>query len=149
MPFNNLVGGGLLWLFLLSCSNEESASRLFDVSTIDTEAIIEIQLLHLNPQEGLVYYQNKPFTGTSISHYSNQQKAALIQYVAGKKNGLYLKWYENGTVSFEANYISGKLNGASKTWWRNGQLRSVGTYENGIVHGTQTQWYKVVLCSKK
>lgn len=98
--------------------------------------------LVLRPNEGLVYLESRPFTGTGINQYMSGKQARSIKYLAGKKEGLYQKWFEDGTLSYEAHYRMGKLIGTAKSWWKNGQLRSIARYENGVLHGKQEQWYK-------
>ena len=106
--------------------------------------LIEVNedLLKLDPQKGLVFYKDKPFTGTSIKYYSNGKKEIAIDYFLGKKQGIYKKWFDDGTLSFESHYAKGKKNGVTKTWWRNGNLRSELYSEHGASNGQQKQWYK-------
>jgi len=105
------------------------------------ELVINKSKLELRPLEGLVYYKDKPFTGTSVEQYSPIQLAVSIQYINGKKEGLYQKWYPDGQLSFESNYINGRQEGLTKTWWKNGVLRSKSTFRNGVADGEQLQWY--------
>lgn len=105
--------------------------------------------LHLDPAEGLVYFNGKPFTGTSQSFYPNGQMASSIEYRQGKKHGLYRKWYEDGLLSFESEYLDGKQHGTARTWWRNGILRSESNFQNGVPNGVQKQWYSSGALFKK
>ncbi len=99
-------------------------------------------LLNLRPEIGLVYHENKPFTGTSMTHYTNGNPSVSIHYFNGKKQGLYRKWFEEGTLSFESAYVDGKKEGIAKSWWRNGNLRTESNYKQGVPQGLQLQWYK-------
>ncbi len=96
----------------------------------------------LIPKEGLVYYNNKPFTGTALSEYEKNVPAETIDYLEGKKEGYFRKWFPNKVLSFEAAYMNGQLHGTSKTWFKNGNLRSESNYVAGIAQGLQKQWYK-------
>ena len=100
-----------------SCSNDKK------ISSVNNNEIVEIseQLvvvpkdsLVLRPNEGLVYFYDKPFTGTSVIAI-NDLMIESIDYLEGKKHGLYKKWYESGVLSFEAHYKMGRQNVSSKT----------------------------------
>ncbi|WP_323787984.1 toxin-antitoxin system YwqK family antitoxin [Psychroserpens sp.] len=110
-------------------------------STINTN-IVNKSALELKSNLGLMYYQNQPFNGTSVTHYNGIVKAESIQYSHGKRHGLYQKWFPNGALSFEAHYVNGLQEGKAKSWWKNGNLRSEANYKGGIVNGIQKQWYK-------
>jgi len=107
----------------------------------DSKKTVSKDSLRLLPMKGLVFYKNKPFTGTSVK-YLREVKIEEIEYVAGKKEGAYRKWFEDGTLSFETEYREGKKDGTAKTWWHNGTLRSESNFENGKAEGFQMQWYK-------
>ncbi len=104
--------------------------------------IVDKDSTELRAIEGLVYYKDKPFTGTSVIYYTKNAKAAAIQYLNGKKEGLYEKWFPDGLLSFEAYYKAGRKEGITKTWWKNGALRSQSIFKNGTPDGIQLQWYK-------
>ncbi|MEM9833205.1 MAG: toxin-antitoxin system YwqK family antitoxin [Bacteroidota bacterium] len=130
----------LLFSILVLDKKLEIASTDYSSSS-EKISVVQANTLVLNPQEGLVYYQGLPFTGTSVSYFTNQEKATSIDYIDGKRHGRYIKWLDNGTKSFESNYKDGKRNGTTCTWWRNGNLRSKSNYESGIPNGIQQQWY--------
>ena len=98
--------------------------------------------LDLHPNEGLFYYQKKPFPGIAVEYDQEGVKLESIDFRAGKKEGWHRKWFANGQLGFEAKNIKGRLTGIAKTWWPNGMLRSESRYLNGVVHGVQKQWYK-------
>jgi antitoxin component YwqK of YwqJK toxin-antitoxin module len=97
--------------------------------------------LKLNPNQGIVYYKDEPFTGTGIATYPNGLVSEKITYLKGKRDGVLLRWFDNGLLSFEANYERNRLNGMVKSWWSNGKLRSEANFQHGLVHGVQKQWY--------
>jgi len=105
------------------------------------EMTVEASSLRLVAEEGLVYYQGIPFTGTSQAFYDNGHLAESIHYLQGIREGSRKKWFPSGQISFQANYEAGKRNGAVFTWWKTGVLRSKAMYLDGIVHGKQQQWY--------
>ncbi len=126
-------------------SNQQSTQAGVSISTVSTSSptsIVTADSLLLNPNKGLIYYQGKPFTGTSVSYFKNGQQAKRIDYVNGKKQGFYKKWFVDGLLSFESQYVNGKQHGLTSTWWSNGNLRSESNYVAGIPDGVQKQWYK-------
>lgn len=129
----------LAGLFLQACQGDNLAKVIQKQSS--HSILISSDSIILKANQGLFYYQNKPFTGTSISYYPNGNPATKIQFLNGKKEGLYQKFYPNKGISFEANYKNGRQNGTIKTWWKDGILRSEANKKNGVVEGLQTQWY--------
>ena len=109
----------------------------------------KLQTIHIHqdslvlvPEQGLVYYKSTPFSGTALGFYENGQKASHIEYIQGKKHGLYKRWHTNALLRFESNYVDGKKHGQSKSWWQNGNLRAVSNFEHGVAHGFQKSYYK-------
>jgi antitoxin component YwqK of YwqJK toxin-antitoxin module len=129
-------------LFLASCSfNQDTLEDQKPANFYSVDTVLE-NTVHLNPNLGLVFYKDEPFTGVVITPYPNNQIEKSIHYLRGKKNGAYSKWYLDGQISYAANYFDGKKTGLSQTWWKNGQLRSQNNFDIGKAHGTQKQWYK-------
>jgi antitoxin component YwqK of YwqJK toxin-antitoxin module len=147
MQFNKILFF-LLAMIVLSCNQNENNSITSTQQEVPT-LIIAKDSLELNPNEGLVYYQNKPFTGISVANHHNDQKSNQTTFVNGKKNGLKTMWFEDGTKSFESNYVNGKQDGKVFTWWKNEQKRSEANYEKGVPNGEQLQWYKSGVKFKK
>ena len=89
-----------LWLVLfLGLGCQHAKSEFLAVQVPKTRTIAEDSLT-LIPEKGLVYYQGKPFSGTSFSRYPNGKLATQIEYLGGKKQGYYRKWFEDGTLNF-------------------------------------------------
>lgn len=110
---------------------------------------ISADSLLLDQQRGLVFYRKKPFTGTAIVKYPNDTVASIVEYVNGKKEGVYRKGFSDGKLSFEASYLNGKRNGKSYSWWHNGNLRTEANFVDGIPDGVQLQYYKSGVKFKK
>lgn len=140
------IGFFLMIIIFAACQKTANDQEML-VSQVDEKInpnnlIVQRNLLQKKPNQGLVFYQDQPFSGTSIQHYPNQVKGVLIQYHKGKKQGLFQKWFPNRDLSFEAHYVNGKQDGITKSWWKNKQLRSESFFKNGVGEGTQKQWYK-------
>ncbi len=134
------IGWCVLLLFFLSSCQQEKETLAIDKE--EHLKHVHEDLLELRADEGLVYYNNKPFTGVAVSLYDKENMAGSIPYRDGIKQGIYKKWFKDGTLSFESNYKDGKQHGKTKTWWQNGKLRSESNFEQGIAHGVQRQWYQ-------
>ena len=106
-----------------------------------SEVLILKSKLVFKQNIGLVYYQDKPFSGVSVLYYTNGKKAETVDYINGEKEGAFKNWFQDGLLSFEAFYSKGKLNGISRSWWSNSNLRSESIFVNGIANGIQKQWY--------
>ena len=141
MRFNKFILFFVAVIFLVCIGVTRNAISFRNVLPMFKKKV-ERSSLELNPNEGLVYYQNEPFTGTSVSYYHNGNLAEFIDYLDGKKHGFFRKFFENSELSFDSQYINGKQHGTAKSWWENGNLRAALNYENGIAHGMQKQWYK-------
>lgn len=129
---------------MLSCQKETQNNVAYAEAIINPRAYISVHKseLEMHPNLGLMLFKNQPFSGTSLRFYNEDVNAESIQYINGKRHGLYQKWFPDGTLSFEANYLDGLQHGKTRTWWKNGNLRSEAYYENGVANGIQKQWYK-------
>ncbi len=126
----------LFLVFSFSCNTEHHFS-----TSVESDIQVEKSQLELKATEGLFYYGNTSFTGTSIASYPNEVLSESIQFRNGKKHGLFKKWYSNGQISFEGTYKDGRLDGKVTTWWKDGTIRSEANYVSGVLSGVQKQWY--------
>ena len=134
-----------LWaLIFFSChEGEKNTGKEITPIAVNVNAIsIHKDSLELRSNEGLVFFNDKLFTGTSFSVFENGERSISTEYFNGKKHGYLKKWYADGKPSFESQYVDGKKQGTTKSWWRNGNLRSESHFENGLANGIQMQWYK-------
>lgn len=122
----------LLLVIAYGCGHQVASDDL----TIDSRAI------SLDRERGIALYKSIPFTGKSVSYYTQDVMAESIEYVEGKKDGFHRKWFEDATISYECKYSNGQKVGESKSWWRNGKVRSKSQFVNGVAHGLQEQWYQ-------
>lgn len=68
------------------------------------------------------------FPSMELPHY-------IIQYQAGKKNGLFLEFNKEGYIIKKIDYKSDLIDGASFEWGRNGRLLKHQEYKNGQLDG--------------
>ena len=140
MQYNNFSGLLLFLGVIMTTSCQEEANEP-SLKNSPLTQVVQAENLRMVRNEGRVYYQGKPFTGTSVAYYHNGSQASEMEYVEGKKHGRYTKWFANGHPSYECCYQEGKKHGRALSWWRNGHLRTRSNYDQGIPHGKQMQWY--------
>jgi antitoxin component YwqK of YwqJK toxin-antitoxin module len=127
----------ILSLSLASCSVDKEA---LDNDCILVHGTIDNNLLKLDSQKGIVFFESNPFCGTAVL-FKDSIKIASTEYVKGKKHGTTNKWFADGQISYEAYYENGKRDSVSRTWWKNGNMRSQSNFEAGKAEGTQLSWY--------
>ena len=131
----------LFMAFLLSPNANNGVTKSAPTGIELESPEVSTDSLTLNQLEGIIYQESTPFTGISVSYFSNNLVAEKITYLNGQREGLRQKWFPSGELSYEANYQSNKVDGIVKTWWYNGNLRSTSSFVEGKPHGTQKQWY--------
>lgn len=136
--YAGLVASGTLVVNLLFCVDSQVLSELFAHPAKE----IQSDSLKLVASEGMVYYDNLPFTGYAVRYFNDGQLAEKIAYVKGKKEGVTEKWYPAGALSFKGSYAQNRRHGTVRTWWPDGNLRSESNYLAGVPHGMQRQWYQ-------
>ncbi|MCK0131408.1 toxin-antitoxin system YwqK family antitoxin [Flavobacteriaceae bacterium F08102] len=133
---------GYLLLLVCSIACQPPTKKKEARDTITILQKVAVADIEIRSQEGLVFYENQPFTGVVTEYYDNGQLAKETSYFQGKKEGSFRKWFDTGIKSYEATYLEGRLNGVAKSWWKNGKIRSEAQYEYGIANGIQRQWYQ-------
>ena len=122
----------------MSCNTDKKDLK---TSCILVHESMNENLLRLDRQKGIVFFENNPFCGTAVG-FKDSMKITSTQYIEGKKHGTTQKWFTSGRISYEAHYNNGKLDSLSRTWWNNGNLRTESNFENGKPEGTQLSWYR-------
>ncbi len=94
----------------------------------------------------VIYYQNKPFTGTLYSDDeveipNNCQCTLKAIYNNGKLNGYKNEWYNNGNKKSEKNYKNGLAIGEHIYYNIDGFIINKETFNNGNI-ATQTAFFK-------
>ena len=129
---NTLILSGLL---LTACT-----PKTYDLD-VDNEALLL--------KDGIMYYQDNPFSGTLYSKVDTII-IAKIPYFKGKKHGKEEKYYYNGAPAAERYFTHGKKSGTHKAWWNNGQLEFIHQFDShGNPTGIQRNWYATGQLSKE
>ncbi|WP_299459710.1 hypothetical protein [uncultured Microscilla sp.] len=95
----------------------------------------------LKRQGGKWLYQNKPFSGTLVEHYTTGKVKSKSTYYQGEKHGVSKGWYAGGQRWFERGYAKGRKHGKQQIWWQNGQLKLTANAYNDMYEGSVKQWY--------
>jgi antitoxin component YwqK of YwqJK toxin-antitoxin module len=115
---------------------------------------------------GLVYYNNTPYTGMLVDMYPNKKHKFETYYknglkdgksteyfssgskqfegsfVAGETDGKQTYWYENGKVKEITNFVNSKRSGSCKKYFENGQVQLDENYAEGVLDGMKSEWYE-------
>lgn len=149
MQFNKLFVLAIVAFLGCNSSGNNAKQEELHLSPVAVEKPVPQDALIFDKSAGIVYYDNRPFTGVAITRYANGLLASSMEFVEGKRQGKYKKFFADGELSYEANYANGKLHGTSKTWWKNGNLRTMSNFVNGVADGVQLQYYKSGALFKK
>jgi len=94
---------------------------------------------HLMSQE---YFKNGLLNGLSINYTAfSEMQVSEINYLNGKKNGIYRTYYDNGKLQEETNYIEDIKDGQSKWYNKAGKRVAEYNYGNGAFQGIQKTYY--------
>ena len=101
------------------------------------------QDLDLEESNNLIYHKRtrKPFTGSCVSYYDNQQMERMVSFIIGKENGTSYNYYENGQIAKQTYYKDGELDGKFTAYYRNGQIQWEKNYKDGKKDGKATWYY--------
>jgi antitoxin component YwqK of YwqJK toxin-antitoxin module len=121
----------LLLLLLYSCANIEANYKTELYSTAD---------ITLTYKQGIMYRNDKPFTGTVFNLYNTNDTADIISYLNGKEHGSWKKYYPDNKLKEIRQFSNGQKTGKLISWWPNGAKQMEYNFENGEYQGTCTEW---------
>ena len=136
----------ILCFLIAGCSQSipEKAINIFE--KVDTSQIQNItisqkdSLLKLN--NGIYYFNNKPFSGYIKSKYNSNTLKSIASYLHGKQYGVTKTFFSNGKLESERNYKDGIGYGRHFGYWKNGKMKFDFIYFNDKREGVQKQWYE-------
>lgn len=123
----------IIFVFILfnSCFQAENLKR---VDALDKS-------LELN--NGILYEDNKRFTGFIVAHFEDSRIKSETLYRNGRKHGCERQWHDDRNLVSERYYSKGKKVGIHKGWWQNGNLKFELHFNNdGAYHGLVKEWYE-------
>lgn len=121
-----------LWLFLLPAC-QPKADRQEGPFILYTD-----KGLYRRP--GILYYQDKAFSGTIVELYPNGDTSATTEYMNGHEHGYVKTWYPNRQLREERHYQNGRKHGIHKGWWENGQAKFYYELRNDLLQGNVKEW---------
>ncbi len=108
----------------------------------DEILIVDATSKAFNLDNGVLKFEDSPFTGKLVSHFQNGQIQSEIFYTEGRKQGSEKQWFQDGALALERFYNQGVKVGIHKAWWQNGAQKFVYTFNNkGEFHGNVKEWY--------
>jgi antitoxin component YwqK of YwqJK toxin-antitoxin module len=136
----------IICFLTLGCSDAkvEKAGNVFEkvvVSQIPNTTIFENDTL-LKLQNGVYYFNNKPFSGYIQSNYPSDTLKSIASYFEGKQHGATKTFFPNGKLETLRNYKNGIGYGQHFGYWANGNLKFDFMYFNDKREGLQKQWYE-------
>ena len=128
--------------------------------------LFNMEKVMLTMDNGLVLYEQKPFTGRLYTLFpSTTDTAELLNYLDGRehgewkkfypstkikeiryfkngqKTGIFNVWWENGKKQLEYYFVANEYEGKCKEWNEQGQLSRLMNYRKGQEEGVQKWWY--------
>jgi antitoxin component YwqK of YwqJK toxin-antitoxin module len=102
---------------------------------------VEANAAAFSLNQGILLYENKPFSGIQYLLFANQDTAKVSTYIVGKEQGWSKIWYEDGRLAEERYYEKGKRENIHRAWWPDGKLRFEYHFKNDEHHGQQKDWF--------
>ena len=121
----------LLCVSLLSCQDK-----------VGGQLILLSENKQLSTQNGVLIYNNTPFSGAVKTFDEVNQTNNITNYTEGKRDGEERKMFKNDSLAEYRFYKNGRKVGIHKSWFENGQQKFEYPYsQNGVYHGTLKEWY--------
>jgi len=113
--------------------SEESSENPPSLSDADIERLLKeaVDSKSLPERDGLVYHDNKPYSGWGKEMYDSGQAFRLVEVKEGKPDGLMIEWHQNGQKWGEATFKDRKPVGLFLRWHENGQKAAEATFKDG------------------
>src|SRR5882757_8994081 len=79
---------------------------------------------HFKPVNGILYFNNHPFSGTVFTMYDDSaDTAALSGYIYGREHGIWKSFYAGGKPKMTREFNNGLKTGEYIAWWENGNIQ--------------------------
>ncbi len=136
----------LSMMLCLSCTvkKDETVSTVFgevDISQIPMDTVSSVDsILHLD--NGIYFYNNKPFSGFIKEVYENNALKSIGSYYQGMQHGITKTFHLNGNLRDSRSYKENIGYGRHFGYWGNANMKFDFTYYFDKREGTQKQWYQ-------
>ena len=91
--------------------SEEPSDTPNSLSDADVDRLLketgDFESLELR-RDGLIYHDNKPYSGWGKEMYDSGQAEVLVRVKDGKRDGVAMFWHENGQKALEGTFKDGE-----------------------------------------
>ena len=137
-----LLGIGLFAIVAGGCRNHPADKR----NTAADNLLIPNRLfestdtsLHWN--NGSLYFQGQPYSGTVLQRDSAEQIISRQSYYQGKEEGWADWYYTSGKINARRYFHLGEKDSVHIGWWETGKPRFEYHFRNGQYEGWFKEWY--------
>ena len=127
-----------LSLLLWSCGQSHKQTETLKVIIPDVPVLENDTSFAYN--QGVLYYQHKPFSGWQYSLFPNGDTVRIVPFYEGREEGYAKSWYPNRLLAEQRLYKKGKKEGQHQAWWDNGQPKFEYQFSNDEHEGVQRVW---------
>jgi antitoxin component YwqK of YwqJK toxin-antitoxin module len=104
----------------------------------------------LNSVNGIIFFNDKPFTGAIFSFFpGTTDTSEIANYLEGKEHGEWQKFYEHGLLKEKREFMDGKKTGEYVAWWGNGKQQLLYLFEDDEYEGTCKEWNEAGMLIKE
>lgn len=125
----------LAWSFIIGVLLQSCSSQQSNVAALSANDPA------LRFRNGVLFYEDQPFSGVITATYANGQLQTKTEYARGREHGTSSMWYEGGQLLWQREYRNGKKHGEHKGWWPNGARKFVYHFADGEHEGEASEWY--------
>jgi antitoxin component YwqK of YwqJK toxin-antitoxin module len=102
--------------------------------------VVPILLLSLL---GAVACSDETKSETKTIYYPGEKQIKQqIEYLKGKKNGLFIEYFRNGLVKAKQHYLNDTLNDSTVLYHENGNIETIQMYDKGLREGCWKRFNK-------
>jgi antitoxin component YwqK of YwqJK toxin-antitoxin module len=95
----------------------------------------------IDTKSGLIFYENKVFTGDVITFSADNDTIELCTIKRGKRHGKLVRWYPDGSVKEERYFKDNRRDGFHQKWYPTGVKAFEYRFKNGVYVDTLKEWY--------
>ena len=123
----------ILVAFAFGCNLQEKEQPLIlKLTSKDT---------NFSSQNGIVFYEQNPYTGYIFTLYPNQVDTAMITgFLKGREHGTWKKFYPDKTLQEIRTYRNGKKVEKYNAYWENGAKKLAYSFDNDEYEGLCQEW---------
>ncbi len=123
------------------CS-EMSATTGASGFAVSEQRVLAVGDPRLKKQRGLLYLDERPFSGALESVDLKGVLRVRESYVDGKRDGKMSRWYAGGEKESEREYRDNLKHGKHEGWYPNGQTKFRMQFVRGRYAGERCEWFE-------